>query len=196
MARRGIDELSTLEAPSRQAWRDWLAEHHDSESEIWLVYKKGKAGEGWIQYGESVEEALCYGWVDGLVKRLDEVRYVRRFTPRKPKSLWSASNKKRVTELTKAGRMAPPGRRVVDAAKRDGSWDEKPDAEKEWAMPAELEAALARKKNAKAKTAFSGLSPSHQKQFVMWVASAKKEATRVRRADKAVAMILAGDRPM
>ena len=190
------DGLRTLEAPSRQAWRAWLAEHHDRETAIWLVYKKGEAGKRWIQYDESVEEALCYGWVDGLIKRLDDVRYVRKFTPRKPKSKWSASNKKRVAKLMKEGRMAPPGQRLVDRAKKDGSWDALPDVEKDWAMPAELEAALGRRGNAKAKRAFWGLSPSHRKQYVMWVASAKKEQTRIRRADKAVAMILAGERPM
>ena len=198
MPRRGksAGALKTLEVASREAWRAWLAEHHGSASEIWLVYKKGAAGAGWIQYGESVEEALCYGWVDGRVKRLDEVSYVRRFTPRKPKSKWSASNKKRVAALTRAGRMAPAGRRLIEAAKKDGSWDAKPDAEKDWAMPVELEAALGKRANAKARQAFSGLSPSHRKQFVMWVASAKKEETRRRRADKAIAMSVAGDRPM
>jgi uncharacterized protein YdeI (YjbR/CyaY-like superfamily) len=178
-----------LDIPDAGAWRDWLAAHHASETEVWLVYRKG----GGVSYGESVDEALCYGWIDGLVRSIDETRYARRFTPRRPGSKWSASNKQRVDRLLGEGRMAQPGRVVIERAKADRSWDLIPDAERKWSMPAELQHAL--ETNSVAREAFESSSTSHQHQFVMWVASAKRPETRERRAARAVEMLFAGERP-
>ncbi len=106
---RSIEGMTALEVSDREPWRAWLATHHASEAEVWLVYYKGAQAKDGIGYGESVEEALCFGWIDGLVRRIDDDRYMRRFTPRKPKSKWSASNKVRVERLLEEGRMATPG---------------------------------------------------------------------------------------
>ena len=180
-----------LDVPDRGAWRDGLAAHHAGEAEVWLVYHKGD-GVG-IAYGESVDEALCFGWIDGLIRRVDDTRHVRRFTPRRPGSKWSASNKRRIDRLALEGRIAEAGRMVIEAARADGSWDQVPDAEREWQMPRELERAL--EGNDAARERFGSLSPSHRRQFVMWVASAKRQETRERRVARSVGMLLSGERP-
>jgi uncharacterized protein YdeI (YjbR/CyaY-like superfamily) len=185
-------DRTTFEPEDLADWRVWLATHHDSESEVWLVYRKGAAAR--IHYGESVEEALCFGWIDGLVRRIDEVRYVRRFTPRRPGSIWSATNKERVARVLAEGRMSDAGLRVVEAAQADGSRDRESTAEQEWDVPVELTDALAG--DADAAAAFEQASPSHRRQFVTWVASAKREETRRRRADRAAGMLRRGERPM
>ena len=187
-----MDDAVRLEVHDRAAWREWLTEHHATVPAVWLVYRKG-APDRSLTYDESVEEALCFGWVDGLVRGIDDDRYMRRFTPRRPKSKWSASNKERVARLIERGAMAPPGSRVVEAAKADGSWDLIPDAERQWSMPAELEEALAG--DPEASEAFRSLSDSHRRAYVRWVASAQRETTRRRRATKALDMLRRGDRP-
>src|SRR5438270_2774803 len=103
-------KLLTLEVRSRQEWRNWLREHHDSESEIWLVLPKRHTSEQSITYDEIVEEALCFGWIDSIVKRLDHNRYARKLTPRKPGSKWSTLNRRRYADLQARGLLAAPGR--------------------------------------------------------------------------------------
>jgi len=105
----------TLTAGSRAEWRRWLAKHHGDHKEIWLVYNKKASGKVGVMYDESVEEALCYGWIDGLTKRIDEMTYTTRFTPRRPNSNWSASNISRIAQLTKEGRMTKAGLAVIPA---------------------------------------------------------------------------------
>lgn len=99
----------TLLVTTRQQWREWLAQHHHDRKEIWLVYYKKTSGKTGITYDESVEEALCFGWIDGAFKGIDEETYAGRFTPRRPKSPWSASNRTRVTRLLQEGRMTEAG---------------------------------------------------------------------------------------
>lgn len=107
---------------SASDWRTWLAEHGTNVTELWLgLYKKDSDKTG-VTYEEAVNEALCYGWIDGLTKRVDEASYKIRFTPRKPKGNWSASNIKRVETLTKSGKMTPAGLEHVESAKSDGRW--------------------------------------------------------------------------
>ncbi len=180
-----------LDGPDSVAWRRWLAANHATEREVWLVYRKG--GGGGISYDESVDEALCFGWIDGLIQSIDDTRYMRRFTPRRPGSMWSASNKRRINRLVVEGRLANPGRLVLDAAKADGSWDLIPDAERDWSMPVELGRAL--KEDGAARAKFDSSSPSDQRRFLMWVASAKRSETRERRAARAVEMLVDGEQP-
>lgn len=101
--------LSTLDVRSREQWRNWLRDHHDSESEIWLVFHKHHTPEKSISYDDIVEEALCFGWIDSIVKRLDDDRYARKFTPRKPDSKWSTINRRRYAGLKARGLLAAPG---------------------------------------------------------------------------------------
>lgn len=114
-----------LEIPDLGAWREWLRQHHDRQAGVWLVYFKPHTRRPTLSYGASVEEALCFGWVDNLIRKLDEDRYARRFTPRKPDSNWSASNCRRVERLIEAGRMTEHGLALVEAARRSGRWHDR-----------------------------------------------------------------------
>src|SRR5438309_8685869 len=101
--------LRTLDVRTRQLWRRWLQEHHDSEFEIWLVFPKRHTAEKSISYDDAVEEALCFGWIDSIVKRLDDDRYARKFTPRKPDSKWSTINRRRYADMKARGLLEAPG---------------------------------------------------------------------------------------
>ena len=181
-----------LEVQDSAEWRQWLTDNHATETEVWLVYRKGdKRG---VAYDESVDEALCFGWIDGLIRRVDDTRYMRRFTPRRPGSKWSASNKRRIERLELQGRIVEAGRVAIDAARADGSWDQVPDAERDWEMPVELKRML--DGTHAARDRFDSLSPSHRRQFIMWVASAKRLETRERRAERSVNMLLDGEWPI
>jgi len=99
----------TLLVTTREEWREWLSQHHDEYKEIWLVYYKKTSGKTGISYEESVEEALCFGWIDGAIKGIDQETYAGRFTPRRAKSPWSDSNRERVARLLRDGRMSESG---------------------------------------------------------------------------------------
>jgi uncharacterized protein YdeI (YjbR/CyaY-like superfamily) len=103
----------TLLVTTRQQWREWLEQHHQDHKEIWLIYYKKTSGKTGISYDESVEEALCFGWIDGAIKGIDAETYAGRFTPRRPKSLWSASNRERVARLLREGCMTKAGLAVL-----------------------------------------------------------------------------------
>lgn len=178
---------------TRQAWRQWLAEHHDQETEVWLVYYKKGSGKASIAYGASVEEALCYGWVDSLIKKLDEERYIRKFTPRADESNWSVSNVKRVEKMIAVGKMTAHGLRKVEAAKRLGSWQNPVQPPKmDFELPPEFKAAL--QENPKARQGFEALAPSYQKRYIGWIATAKRPETRQKRLAEALQMLERGEK--
>ncbi|MGP3919893.1 hypothetical protein OHA25_38195 [Nonomuraea sp. NBC_00507] len=112
------------------AWRDWLAGHHDCESEVWLVIaKKGTTEPTTLTYGQALEEALCYGWIDGQARSRDAATYLQRFSPRRARSPWSRPNIARVERLQREGRMRPPGLAAVERAKAGGRWADLPEAD-------------------------------------------------------------------
>ena len=115
-----IDE--TFFASDPAAWRAWLAANHGERREVWLLLHKKHVAEPCVSYEEAVEEALCWGWIDGLAQRWDERSYAQRFTPRRPASVWSPSNVARVQRLLAEGRMQAPGLALVEEARRRGSW--------------------------------------------------------------------------
>lgn len=172
---------------SRQDWRNWLSQNHETSDEVWLVFFKKSTGKSTLPYNDAVEEALCFGWIDGKKRGLDQERYAFRFTPRKPDSLWSSSNKQRVEKLLEQGAMTPAGRQCVEKARETGVWDRIPDTERSYSMPAELLEALER--SPKAREFFDSLAPSYRKKYITWVASAKREATRLRRAEEASSLL-------
>ena len=178
-------EVPILDVRSRREWRSWLAKNHASSAGVWLVYYKDHTGVKSIDYGDSVCEALCFGWVDSLIKRLDEERYARKFTPRKPTSNWSDSNRKRWAELQAAGLLAEAGLAAAPTENRYGPRPEIPEG-----VPAELEKAL--QANAKARKFFQTLAASHQRHYAGWIHLAKRPETREKRIRECVKLLAAG----
>lgn len=178
-------ELATLDIRSRKQWRQWLAAHHASSPGVWLVYHKDHTGVTSIPYDDSVCEALCFGWVDSLIQRLDERRYARKFTPRKPASKWSDSNRRRWSELKAAGLLHAAG---LAAAPTANTYAPPPQAPAE--LPADI--AVAFRAHAKAWNFFQALAPTHRRYFVLWIHSAKRPETRQKRIRESVALLAAG----
>ena len=111
--------LRTLEVRSRAGWRSWLRKHHDSAVEIWLVFNKRNTGLTSLSYNDAVEEALCFGWIDSIIKRLDDARYARKFTPRKPNSKWSSANRRRYADLQRRGLLEAAGVGLAPTSRND-----------------------------------------------------------------------------
>lgn len=180
--------MKTLRVQSVDEWRDWLDEHHASESEVWLVFYKRHTGVASIAYKDALDEALCFGWVDSLVKRLDDRRYALKFTPRRVDSRWSNANRKRYAELKAGGRLRPAGIKRPPTARGYG-----PRALR-LPMPATLppyiEAAL--RDNSAAGRTFEALSLSHRRRYIAWIESAKREETKLRRLQEAIRLLASG----
>ena len=171
---------------SREEWRYWLEKNHLSKKEIWLIYYKKHTGKPRIPYDDAVEEAICFGWIDSLIKRIDEDTYCQKFTPRKTSSSWSELNKQRVKKMIALGRMTPYGLAKVEAAKTSGEWNKKPRPDSLFTMPAELIKALSI--NQVAKMNFNGFSPATQRNFMGWINSAKQLQTKTNRIEQTVQM--------
>lgn len=187
------DEAPHVHPESRTAWRAWLAANHRSPTGVWLVQWKSHTGKPRAGYDDLIEEALCFGWVDSTAKTLDEERSMLWFAPRKRGSGWAKSNKERVARLEAAGLMAEPGRRVVEAAKSDGSWTLLDDVE-DLRIPDDLRAAFAAHPGAEAN--WDALPPSARKQALYWIAQAKRPETRARRILETARKAQAGERPV
>jgi len=178
---------STVHFTNRKDWRSWLKENHDTEIEIWLIYYKKHTGKPRIPYDDAVEEALCFGWIDSIVKTIDDETYMQKFTPRKARSNWSESNKKRVEKLIDQGEMTKAGLEKIEIAKVNGTWNKSITATKSFEMPMELENSLGT--NKRAKDFFESLSPSSQRQYIGWIASAKKKVTKQKRVKEATILL-------
>lgn len=172
---------------SRSAWRTWLRGHHATETELWLIFFKKHTGKGGLTYEEALQEALCFGWIDGIRKRIDDEKHMIRFTPRRKNSRWSAVNKKWVAQLIAEDRMTDAGLAKVEEAKRNGRWDEADARRATPDTPEELKQALARNKVAGRR--FQDLAPSYRSQFVRWIAAAKRDDTRHKRVAEAVRLL-------
>jgi uncharacterized protein YdeI (YjbR/CyaY-like superfamily) len=177
-------EITYIEVTSRSDWRKWLQKHHASTSGVWLVFFKDHTRVKTLSYQESLDEALCFGWIDSLIKRIDDDRYARKFTPRKPTSKWSDINRKRWAELNAAGVLAPSG---LAAAPTDNRYDPPPRVPK---LPSYIANAL--KANSEAWHFFQELPPSHRRQYVSWIHTAKLPATRDRRIQETIRLLEAG----
>ena len=183
--------MKTIEFKARSEWRAWLARNYNQESEIWLIYYKKATGIPSIEYSDSLDEALCFGWVDSLIKKIDNRKYARKFTPRKDDSRWSVVNKERVEQLIQDGIMSEPGLKKVEAAKRSGNWEapvQKPKLDLK--MPTEFAEAL--KSNPQAEATFNDLAQSHQKQYLGWIVTAQRPDTRQKRIEKSIQMLNEG----
>ncbi len=177
-------ELMTLEVRNRQQWRTWLGKHHASSPGVWLVFYKDHTGVKSIVYEDSVSEGLCFGWIDSLIKRLDDDRYARKFTPRQPTSKWSDSNRKRWAELKAAGLLTAVGLAAAPTDNRYAPPPAVPD------LPAYIVKAL--KANPKAWSFFQELAPTYRRHFVGWIHTAKRPETREKRIRESIALLAAG----
>jgi uncharacterized protein YdeI (YjbR/CyaY-like superfamily) len=173
----GIDDAPLVNADDRATWRAWLEANHASESGAWLVtWRRGHGPV--LDYGEAVEEALCFGWVDSRGGKLDERRTKLYFAPRKAKSQWSASNKERVERLIAAGLMRPAGIAAIERAKENGSWTALDEVER-GIVPADLAGAF--EANPPAAERFAAFPWSARREILVWIASAKRPETRAAR---------------
>lgn len=163
---------------TRAAWRDWLAANHGRNEGLWVVYRKASSPLEGPLYEDLVEEALCFGWIDSLTKRVDEDRTIQWYSPRRKGGLWSQINKQRIERLAGAGLMTERGQAVIDAAKADGSWSQG-DAADALIIPSDLQKQL--DASPRALTAYNALPSSIKKQHLWTVYSAKQPATRARR---------------
>lgn len=167
-----------VEVASREELRAWLAKHHKQTASVWLVTGKKSAGDRYVPYDAIVEEALCFGWIDSLPRKLDETRSMLLLSPRRPKSAWSKINRERAERLIRDRRMQAAGLAKIEAARADGSWDKLKPVEDEQAPP-ELEEAL--KRDASAAAAFKALSAAKRRLAIRFIADTKRDATRTRR---------------
>jgi uncharacterized protein YdeI (YjbR/CyaY-like superfamily) len=171
---------------NRDEWRSWLETNYQDKNEIGLVYFKRDSGIDSVTYDESVEEALCFGWIDGVRKSIDDKKYFIRFTPRKPGSVWSLVNTKRIEQLTAAGKMKPEGLKAVEEAKKSGEWDKAYSLKAGREIPDDFQEAL--NKSEAAKAYFEKLSNSDKSSYISHV-SIKTPDKRVERIKKIIELL-------
>jgi uncharacterized protein YdeI (YjbR/CyaY-like superfamily) len=181
------NELPILPFPSAKEWAAWLKKEHVSSKGLWIKLAKKDTGIPSITYDEALETALCYGWIDGQKKGLDEKYWLQKFTPRGPKSIWSKINTEKAERLISNGQMKPAGLRVVEAAKADGRWAQAYESQKSIAIPEDFQAALS--KNKKAKMFFDTLKSADRYSFLFRIQTAKKAETRAKRIQQFIAML-------
>ena len=179
---------------NQHAWRRWLDANHAAVSEVWVVFYKKAArrpGRPTLTYGQAVEQAICFGWIDGLKKRVDDERYTHRFTPRKRDSHWSETNRERLGRMRKQGLMAPAGEEAVAASIRSGAWA-KPASSAPAAAPGELLAAL--ETDAEARAGWAALARGQQRRYEVWIGMAKRDETRARRLAESLTLLRRGEK--
>jgi uncharacterized protein YdeI (YjbR/CyaY-like superfamily) len=184
------DEAERIEPADATAWGEWLAEHHDRGSGVWLVSSRRDADKA-FSYEESVLEALRYGWVDSTQKPVDAKRSMMWFAPRRPQSLWTRPNRQRIARLESEGRLEPAGRAAVEAARANGNWDLLEPAE-DGVIPDDL--AQAFDGHPGSREQFSGFSPSVRKAILSWIITAKRPETRADRIEQTAAKAARGER--
>lgn len=171
----------------QQQWASWLEAHHASSPGIWMQIAKKSSGLTSVSYVEALEEALCYGWIDGQKKSHDESSWLQKFTPRGPKSVWSKINREKAQELVKLKRMKAAGLKAIEAAKQNGCWDSAYDGQSKASVPPDLQAAL--RKNARARAFFETLNSANRYAILYRLQTAKKAETRQKRLEQFVRML-------
>jgi len=181
--------MNTIYLPTLKKWHEWLEQNHDSVKEIWLIFYKKHTGTISINYENAVEEALCFGWIDSLIKRIDSERYARKFTPRTNFSKWSDINIERMKKLIRDGRMRPEGLAKISEKILTSQLENKPG---KLIIPTYISEKINLVQEAS--TNFHKLAPSHKKNYINWIDSAKKEETRQRRLTQVIKMLIRGDK--
>lgn len=184
--------LPVLLFTSQQDWHNWLKENHNQHQGLWLKHAKKSSGKQSVSYGEALEEALCYGWIDSQKQAYDSDYYLQKFTPRGPKSIWSKVNVAKAEVLLKADRMRSAGLAAIDLAKQDGRWDAAYDSSSTSKIPEDFQVAL--DKNPKAKQYFETLNRANVYAFYWRIQTAKKPETRKSRIEKFISMLSRGEK--
>jgi len=177
-------EYDTLYITERIEWRNWLIINHEITQEIWLIYYKKHTGKKRIAYDDAVEEAICYGWIDSTVKRVDDDIYMQKFVPRRKKSKWSELNKERADKMIKQGKMEKAGFDKINEAKDNGNWENSYGKREDPEIPNDVLDALS--KNSKALKNFLNFAQGYQNSYLYWIKDAKKSEMRIRRIKKLV----------
>jgi uncharacterized protein YdeI (YjbR/CyaY-like superfamily) len=186
---KNTDSFPILLFEAPQDWEAWLKEHHGDEAAgIWLKLAKKDAGIASLTYAEALESALCYGWIDGQKASFDKQYWLQKFTPRRPKSIWSKVNCEKATALIAAGRMRPAGLRQVELAKADGRWDQAYASQSRITIPADFQSEL--DKNPEAQAFFSTLDSANRYAILFRIQTAKRAETRSARIQKFIEMLL------
>ncbi|OGH14898.1 MAG: bacteriocin-protection protein, YdeI/OmpD-associated family [Candidatus Levybacteria bacterium RIFCSPHIGHO2_01_FULL_38_26] len=172
---------------TQEEWEKWLSKNFDKSDGIWLKFYKKNSGIATVTYDQALDEALCFGWIDGQAKSFDEKSYLQRFTPRRSKSIWSKKNTEHITRLTKLGKMKPSGTKAVEAAKADGRWQKAYESPKNMTVPEDFLKELV--KNKKAYDFFKTLNKTNTFTVSWQLHNAKRPETRERRMRKFIQML-------
>jgi uncharacterized protein YdeI (YjbR/CyaY-like superfamily) len=185
-------DLPTKPFASKKQWSDWLAKQHDKSAGVWLQVAKKDSGIKSVTYEEALDVALCYGWIDGQKKGVDDQYWLQKFTPRGPKSIWSQINTEKAERLIAIGEMKAAGLKAIESAKKDGRWEAAYASQKNIVVPEDFQAAL--DKNTKAKAAFEKLKSAERYSFLFRIHHAKKPETRARLIERFVEMLAKGEK--
>lgn len=185
-------DIPVLTFPEVSQWKKWLDQNHEQAEGAWIRFFKKESKVTGVTYAKVLDEALCYGWIDGQVKKYDEQSWIQKFTPRRPRSVWSKRNVEHVKRLTKAGRMKPAGLKQVEAAQADGRWEKAYDSPANMETPEDFLKELA--KNKKAKAFFETLNKTNKYAINWRLQTAKKPETREKRMKKILEMLANGEK--
>ena len=186
-------ENKTLYVKDRTEWRNWLETNYATETEVWLIYYKKHSDKPRIPYDDAVEEALCFGWIDSLVKTIDDEKYMQKYTPRRKNSVWSELNVKRCEKMIETSKMTAAGLKIIEEAKQSGKWQQAYSSNKINEMPKTLETAL--KNNKTAWENFNTFALSYRNNYIAWVASAKRDETKNKRIEEVVKRAALNQKP-
>jgi uncharacterized protein YdeI (YjbR/CyaY-like superfamily) len=185
-------DLPIVSFETADEWREWLLQHYTQETGVWLWFFKKASGKKTVTYDEALDEALCFGWIDGLVKTYDSESYVQRFTPRRKRSVWSKRNTEHIARLTRLGKMHEAGIAQVTAAQKDGRWERATHPPSEMTAPPEWTHALSQ--NKKAREFFETLNRANKFAIFYQLSTAKKQETKINRLKKFVGMMERGEK--
>ncbi len=185
--------MKQLYVKNREEWRSWLSQNHATENERWLIFYKKATGQPCIAYDAAVEEALCFGWIDSLIKKIDDAKYARKFTPRKDESYWSKLNRKRANKMIKENRMTKAGLSKIQIAKKSKRWNQNnPKPIIDFEISPEFANAL--NKNPMAKENFENMALTYRKHYIGWINIAKRNETKKRRIAESITLLQKGEK--
>jgi uncharacterized protein YdeI (YjbR/CyaY-like superfamily) len=180
--------MITLHITTRQEWRRWLRANHKRETGVLLVYEKRHTGKPRIPYRDALEEAICFGWIDAQVRRIDDDRYAQKWTPRRPGSGWSEINRAIAQQLIEQGRMTKTGLEALGADPKKAPPAPRPPA----ALPLPKDFARALQRNARARANFEALAPGYRTRYLYWISTAKRDETKKKRIAEAMQLLAQG----